>query len=203
MAIKNEKGDWIDSAGRLVPAAYVTDVDKKRDKLVEALVKDAEKAAKILSELKAKSLLQIEKYMDQLEKIYNVKARTSEGNKRLSNFSNSERVELHRAKYIDFDERLNLAKSLIDECINQWVEGSDDKIRALIEQAFQVNEQGRLNKDRVLGLQKLNFKDKKWKKAMKLINESIKVIATRDYIRFARKDESGEWVSVVLDIARC
>lgn len=203
MAEKTKNGDWVDATGSCVPQKYVPVVDKKRDALVEKLMSEAVKTEQKIMQLKEQTLNQIDAFMKQMEALYDMNVRTTEGNKRLSNFSNTRRVELIKAKYIDFDERLLMAKTLIDECIKDWGAGSNDKIMALIEQAFNVNEHGRLNKDRIIGLLKLKFNDVKWKKAMGLIQDSIKVVGTKDYIRFAVKDNNGVWKPVVLDIARC
>ena len=202
MAKTDAKKRWIDGMGNPVPPKYVPPVDKRRDKLVTHLVEKAQKTSQLLEELRQETLDAIEAYLTSIQKDYKINERTVEGNKRLSDFSHSQRLELKKGKYIDFDERLNVAKGLIDECIEKWSEGSDDRIKALVDQAFQVNEKGRLNKDRILGLQKLKFKDTTWTKAMKLINDSIQVVGSRDYVTFHVRNKKGDWESIPLDIAR-
>lgn len=202
MAKTDSKKRWIDGMGNPVPPRYVPPVDKRRDKLVTRLVEKAQKTSKQLEALRQETLDAIEAYLTSVQKDYKINERTVEGNKRLSDFSHSVRLELKKGKYIDFDERLNVAKGLIDDCIEKWSEGSDDRIKALVDQAFQVNERGRLNKDRILGLQKLKFKDPTWTKAMKLINDSIQVVGSRDYVTFHVRNKKGDWESIPLDIAR-
>jgi len=203
MAIKDNDGRWIDAAGQPVPPKYVSPVDKKRDALVERLHKTATDLNKRLSVFRRKVLDDVEKYLSDLETHYDVEARTKEGNKMLSNFSNSIRMEVRINKFIEFDERLALAKSIIDDCIRKWSKGSDDKIKALVMDAFKVDKKGNIDRDRVLGLKKLNIKDKDWAKAMDIIYDSIVVVGSRAYLRFSTKDENGRWETIPLDIAAC
>jgi len=201
MAKKDSKGLWIDAQGNHIPVKYIDPVDKKRDKMVCGLIKKAEKLQTQLRIFKFNSIEAIAKYLTDVEDIYNVKVKTKGGNKILTDFSNTIRVEIKIAKFIDFDDRLSLAKNLIDSCIKRWSEGSNDKIKLLVDDAFKVDKQGNLDKNRILSLRKLKIKDKEWDKAMLIIADSVKVIGRREYLRFSKKDRDGIWHSLPLDIA--
>ena len=203
MAVKDKNGRWIDAAGQPVPPKYINQVDKKRDALVERLNKVAVDLNKRLADFRVKVLDDVEKYLSDLETQYDVEARTREGNKMLSNFSNTLRMEVKINKFIEFDERLAIAKEIIDDCIRKWSQGADDKITVLVMDAFKVDKKGKIDRDRVLGLKKLNIKDKDWAKAMDIIYDSIVVVGARAYLRFSMKDESGRWQTIPLDIAAC
>ena len=44
--------------------------------------------------------------------------------------------------------------------------------------------------------------DERWKRAMDAIRESMRVIGSREYIRFYRRDRrDGPWKQVILDLA--
>jgi hypothetical protein len=203
MAVKDKNGRWIDATGQPVPPKYINQVDKKRDALVERLNKVAVDLNKRLADFRVKVLDDVEKYLSDLETQYDVEARTKEGNKMLSNFSNTLRMEVKINKFIEFDERLAIAKEIIDDCIRKWSQGADDKITVLVMDAFKVDKKGKIDRDRVLGLKKLNIKDKDWAKAMDIIYDSIVVVGARAYLRFSMKDESGRWQTIPLDIAAC
>ena len=203
MAIKDKKGRWIDSKGDAIPPKYIDPVEKKRDQLVEKLICQAKKLNKQIVKFKTATLADIEKYLDEVEKMYGVKVKTKEGNKILASFSNTEKVMVKINKFIDFDERLSIAKTLIDECITRWSKGADDKIKLLVEDAFKVDKQGNLDKERILSLRKIKIKSKDWQKAMEIIADSVKVVGKRTYLVFLIKDVKGVWESITLDIARC
>ena len=201
MAKKDKNGHWIDPQGAAIPPKYISGMDKKRDRAVERIVAQAEKVSAQLAKLKAMAFDGVEKYMVELESSYGVNARTKEGNKCLADFSNCIKVDIKVNKLIEFDERLLLAKTIIDGCIQRWCEGSDDKIKLLVDQAFQVDKQGALDKSRILSLRKLKITDADWKKAMEIISDSIKVYDRRAYVRFLVKDAAGNWTTLPMSLS--
>lgn len=117
-------------------------------------------------------------------------------------FDGKHKIVRQVAEHIRFDERLQAAKELIDECLREWTAGSDDKIKVLINEAFQVDKEGNVNTGRILGLRRLDIDDTKWMKAMRAIGDSIRVTGTKPYVRiYERDDETGDYRAISLDIA--
>ncbi len=203
MAQKDHKGRWINPTGEAVPSAYVPKTDKLRDATVERLIKEARQINDRLTKFRLKAFAAIEKYLTQVQEIYGVDQRTKQGNKQLSNFSNTLKVDLQVNKYITFDDKLSLAKSLIDKCLTNWSEGANQKLKIVVMDAFRVDKRRQLDKAKILGLRKLNIQDADWKKAMTIIADSITVIGKREYIRFWQKNQQGEYETISLDIANC
>lgn len=101
-----------------------------------------------------------------------------------------------------FDERLQAAKQLIDECIIDWSQGSRDEIKVLVQAAFQTDKEGKINTGRVLALRRLDIRDEKWQKAMQAISESLQVVGSKEYVRFyERIGESDQYRPIALDLA--
>jgi hypothetical protein len=97
----------------------------------------------------------------------------------------------YRPELINFDERLQVAKELIDACLLDWAQSSDPKIKALIMSAFQVDKRGRINTARILGLRKLEIDNERWHQTMAAIGEAVSVRDTAVYFRF--NQQSGGW----------
>ena len=154
-----------------------------------------------MENFKKEVMSEIENYIQTAEKFYEVDEKTLVGNKSLTDFANTLRVELSVNKTLAFDEKLGIARGLIDECIEAWSEGANTKLLALVEQAFKTDKRGRIDRDRILGLRKLDISDDKWQKAMKIIGDSLTVVDKKSYIRFQRKTD-GRWNTVHLDIAK-
>jgi hypothetical protein len=102
---------------------------------------------------------------------------------------------------ITFDERLQIARELIGDCIKKWSDGSRNEIRILVQDAFQVDKTGKVSTARVLGLRRLDIHDPDWQKAMAAITESIQISGSKQYLRFYERNEQGEHIQVPLDIA--
>jgi len=201
MAIRNKKGMWMDGKGDFVPVRYIPKLDKEKDKIVVKLAEKAMKLREQMENFKKEVMTEIENYIQTAEKFYDVEEKTMVGNKSLTDFANTLRVELSVNKTLAFDEKLGIARALIDECIEIWSEGANMKLVALVEQAFKTNKKGHIDRDRILGLRKLDISDDKWQKAMKIIGDSLTVVDKKSYIRFQKKTD-GKWDTISLDIAK-
>ncbi len=133
---------------------------------------------------------------------YGVKQGGEKGNTTLRTYDGKQKVQKAVSEHIVFNERLQVAKQLIDECLHEWSEGSRDEIKALIGDAFQVDKEGNINTNRVLGLRRHNFKNTKWLKAMKAIEEAREVVSTSEFYRFYDSDDEGKYQAISLDFAK-
>jgi hypothetical protein len=191
-----------DARGRLVPESMVKPIDQLRDQTVTALVDAAKLLQAQLAEFKARAFTDIATFVDTSNEQYGVKVGGNKGNISLITFDGRYKVVRQIAEHIQFDERLQAAKELIDECIREWTEGSNDKIKALINEAFQVDKEGNVNTGRILGLRRLAIEDPKWSTAMRAIVDSIRVTGSKPYIRLYERDEqTEEYRAISLDLA--
>ena len=94
------------------------------------------------------------------------------------------------------------AKALIDECINEWTEGSRTELKTLINAAFQVDKEGNISTARVLGLRRLQITDEKWQRAMDALSDSLQVHISKPFVRVYRRGEDGEYQLMNLDVAK-
>lgn len=196
------EGYMRDAKGRLVPREMVKDVDLARDELVREIVAKAREVNATLAKFKAGAFADIEAFLDLSAERYGAKLGGAKGNVSLASFDGKYRVQRAVAEHLAFDERLQAAKALIDECIHAWTEGSRAEIRALVNDAFQVDKEGKVSTGRILGLRRLDIDDEKWLRAMKAIGDSVRVVGSKTYIRiYVRDDVTGEDVALPLDVA--
>jgi hypothetical protein len=123
------------------------------------------------------------------------------GGTTLWNFSMDEAVQIKIAKRFVFDEKLNIAKQKIDECIKTWSPGSNEKIVALVNRAFSVDSKGEVDSRQIIGLRQLKFSDPLWLEAMELIADSMKVQSSKTYFYFQQAGPDGKMESILLDFA--
>jgi hypothetical protein len=194
-------GYMSDSQGRLVPVEMVSDIDRLRDEVVSEIVAKALAMRDRLAEFKVGIREELTSYLSLSAERYGKKYGGKKGNVTLISYDGSLRLVLSVNEHIAFDERLQIAKDIIDECITRWSEGSREEIRALVADAFYVDKKGRINTNRILGLRRLNIQDAQWQKAMEAISDSIQIEGCKEYLRIYIRDESGEYKQVPLDIA--
>jgi hypothetical protein len=195
------EGFMTDSQGREVPADMVKDIDKLRDQTVREIADKALKMREQLAAFKRGLREELLSYLQLSSERYGKTYGGKKGNITLMSYDGSLKLIIAVNEHIVFDERLQIAKSIIDECINRWSEGSRSEIRALVNNAFYVDKTGNINAARILGLRRLDITDPDWKRAMEAITESIQVSGSKEYLRVYTREENGEYRQVPLDVA--
>ena len=196
--------DYMTNAeGHLVPIDKVKPEDRLEDDLVCELYAEALSLNAELAAFKQKSFENVNGFVTLLDEKYGVTKGGKKGNLTLTSYDGLTRIQISVADNLQFGPQLQVAKSLIDECINEWSDGANNNIRALVDHAFRVDKSGRINVQSILGLRRLNISDEKWLKAMDAITESIRVTSSKQYVRiYRRPSPEADWENVNLNIAR-
>lgn len=196
------KGYMQDSSGRLVPIETIKAIDLARDALVGEIIVKARLLNAQIAAFKGAVFGDIASFVELSGEEYGVKIGGHKGNVTLMSFDGSFKVQRAIAEHLSFDERLQAAKGLIDECITEWSQGSRPELQVLVNDAFQVDKAGNINTNRVLALRRLQIDDARWQRAMKAISEAVQVVGSKSYVRcYERVGDSGEYVAIPLDVA--
>lgn len=187
--------------GHLVPISKVKEIDKLRDEQVRKIAQTALKLNEQMATIKAEMFADFNDFVALSASEYDTKLGGEKGNVTILSYDGSTKVQLAVSENIVFDERLQVAKTLIDECLHEWTEDSNDNIKAIINQAFQVDKEGKISTHRVMGLRSLDITDGKWLKAMQAIQDAVKVTSTKEYLRIYQRDEHGKYHQVILDFS--
>lgn len=190
-----------DAKGRFVPVSKIPEVDLLRDSAVRAWCDAAKDRSKQLAQFKGEITRDMQAFLELSAEQYGAEVGGAKGNVTLLSFDGRFKVQRQVQDRLAFDERLQAAKSLIDTCIREWAGGAHANIQALIEHAFQVDKEGQVSIDRVLGLRRLKIEDDRWQLAMRAISDSIQVISSKTYIRFYEQDESGSYRAISCDLS--
>ena len=202
MEQKTPDGYLKNAIGHLVPVASIKPIDMARDSLVNEIVAKARAISGQIGNFKAAAFADIAAFVQLSAEQYNARIGGTKGNVTLLSFDGRYKVLRAIAEHITFDERLQAAKALIDECITDWAQGSRPELQVLVNDAFQVDQTGKVNTARVLGLRRLEINDERWHQAMRAIGEAVQVIGSKSYIRvYERDDTSGEYRAIPLDVA--
>ncbi|KWF85005.1 sulfate transporter [Burkholderia cepacia] len=195
-------GYVMDARGRLVPESMIAPIDQLRDQTITSLIDDAKRLQSSMVDFKARAFGDIAAFVEASHEQYGVKVGGAKGNVSLITFDGRYKIVRQIAEHLQFDERLQAAKELIDECLREWTEGSNDKVKVLINEAFQVDKEGNVNTGRILALRRLAIDDPKWTKAMRAIVDSIRVTGSKPYIRlYERVEDTEEYRAISLDLA--
>ncbi|MCI4187170.1 DUF3164 family protein [Dickeya dianthicola] len=195
-------GYWVDAKGVLTPEHLIKPIDVARDELVAELVGRALAVNAALTEFKMTGFADIAAFVALSGGEYGVNLGGKKGNVTLYSYDGRYKIQRAMQDRIAFDERLQAAKALIDECLSDWVEGARPEIHAIINRAFQTEKEGEVNTGAVLALRRLEISDERWQRAMDAIGEAVQVVGSRSYIRvYERICDSDQYRPIPLDIA--
>ncbi len=202
VTILNDIEYMTDEKGRLNPVAAIKPIDLLRDETVTDI---AAKVLRLNGVMKAEKEALFDLAYDfwalsanEYETVYGGK----KGNVSLQSYDGRYKFQIAMQDKTVFDERLQIAKNLIDECISEWSTGSAVEIKALVNDAFQVDKEGKVSTYRVMGLKRHNFDHPKWLKAMQAIQDATQVTSTKEYLRVYQRDEHGKYQQIPLDFSK-
>ena len=197
------RGYWKNGAGALIPVSKIKPVDKARDALVKALTAQAKAMNEQLATFKADVTEKVDAFVAASAAEFGVTMRgaVGKGNITLTSFDGRFRVERQVADRIAFDERLQVAKTLIDECVHRWAKGANHNIQALVNHAFRVDKAGQVSVGGVLSLRTLQIDDPQWTQAMEAIAASMQAVSSVQYVRFYERNSAGKYEPISLNTA--
>lgn len=190
-----------DPQGRLVAEVLIKPIDLARDALVQEIVQAWKEENARLKALKNRAFEDIAAFIELSAEQYRVHIGGKKGNASLISFDGKYKVVRQIQEAIRFDERLKAAKALIDECLTEWTEGARAELRAIVNDAFRVDQEGNIRTAQVLGLRRLPIEDERWQRAMLAIGEAVQVVGSTAYVRVYERDANGKYQSISLDMA--
>lgn len=193
----------INAEGHHVPVEKVRPEDKLEDDIVREMHWQALALQAEIRTFKAQAFDNVASFLSLLAEKYGTSRGGKKGNITLTSYDGMIRVQVSVQDYIQFGPQLQIAKQLVDECLHEWSDGANANLKAIVDQAFRVDKNNRLNTQAILGLRRLHISDEKWVKAMEAITDSIRVTSSKQYIRFYRRPSpEADFEAVNLDIAK-
>jgi len=196
---KKDGNFWIDKKGEAVHQGNVPEADKRKDKLVENLITSAQALSCTITEFKENAMAEVDQYFNELLEVYKIdaKSRSKKGNITLENFSGTEKIEITVADRIAFDEKLQIAKKKLDECLHELTKHSPAAIKTLITKAFDVDSKGAVSPKKIFALKAYDIDHPKWLEAMKIIDDATEVVSSKSYIRFYARNNIEEGYELI------
>lgn len=191
-----------DAMGNQIRIENIKPIDLARDELVIELVRQARGVSDAIASYKMAAFADIAALIELSAEQYGVKMGGKKGNVTMLSFDGKYKIQRAINEHITFDERLQAAKVLIDECLNDWTADANINVQTIINKAFEVDKEGNINTGRVLTLRRLDIADERWTRAMGMISDSIQSVGSKAYIRlYERVGDSDTYTPISLDIA--
>jgi hypothetical protein len=189
----------VDDEGLECPVKYIDKKVLARHLVVENVLSKVAKAQAELMTLKKELFCEVKGYLDSVASEY---GEDWKGNARLLNFDKTKEIEMSIYRSIRFDERLNIAKSKIDDCLKRWSGSATAELKMIVLRAFNVDKKGNVDVRQILGLKQFRFEDPVWQEAMNIIDESITMTNSKEYLIFSSRDNPrGQFKSISLNFS--
>lgn len=192
-----------DSKGNMVPVALIKPAAKLEDQTVRTIMGYAKSLSEQVARFKGHTFEDLSAFEAILADQYDAKKGGAKGNKTFMTHDGLFKIQVQVSDQIDFGVELNIAKELIDECLNEWTTQSRPEIKAVVTRAFNTDKAGKINKSELFMLMRLEIEDTRWKKAMKAIQDAIRVVGSTQYVRcYERETFDGPWKAITIDLAK-
>lgn len=196
------EGYMKDARGRLNPIGTIKPIDLLRNQTVIAIAEQAKNLSAILAKFKSVTFSDLDAFVATSAEQYQTKVGGKKGYVTLFSYDGQYKVVRSFQDMITFDEQLQVAKSLVDECLKSWTNQVRDEVKVLVNDAFRVDSKGQVRTQEVLGLRRHNFKDPTWLQAMDAISNAVQIVGSKPYIRiYERVGETTKYQPISLDIA--
>ncbi len=203
ITLPNGKTYMPDAKGNLVPVETVKAADKLEDETVRKIISYASELSAQIGRFKQHTFDDLGSFEALLAQEYGASKGGAKGNKTFMTFDGLMKVQVQVADLIDFGPQLQIAKSLIDECLNEWAADSRPEIRAVVTRAFKTEKEGKINRTEIFMLLRLDIEDERWQRAMAAIRDAMRVVGSKIYVRcYERAALDAPWQAVSIDLAR-
>lgn len=192
-----------DATGGFRPIELIKPTDKLIDEQVRKIFGFAVALSEQVARFKGHTFDDLGELDALLEQEYGLKLGGAKGNKSYYSFDGLLHVEIRVSDQLTFGPELQIAKALVDECLNEWSADSRPEIRAIVTRAFNTDKEGQINRSEIFMLLRLDIKDERWVSAMKAIRDAIRVIGSKTYVRLRQREAfNAKWQTITIDLAK-
>lgn len=191
-----------DAKGALVPIELIKPQHLLEDEVVRKVMGFAVALSEQISRFKGHTMTDLGEFDALLLQEYDVTKGGPKGNRSYKTHDGLYEIEIRVQDQIEFGPELQIAKNLLDECLNEWSEDARPEIRAIVTRAFNTDKEGQINRSEIFMLLRLDIQDERWNRAMQAIRDAMRITGSKSYIRFwTRNDVDGKRDSVSIDLA--
>lgn len=192
-----------DGNGHFVPVETVKPQHKLEDETVRKIVGYARDLSAQIARFRGHTMTDLGEFDALLQQEYGAKRGGRKGNRTYQSIDGLLKVQVQVSDFIDFGPELQVAKGLIDECLNEWSAEARPEIRAVVTRAFDTDKAGRINRAEIFMLLRLDIEDTRWKRAQDAIRDAMRVVSSKEYVRFYERDTpTARWRAITIDLAK-
>jgi len=187
--------------GHLVPEELIKPVDSLTDDLVTRVATGWEQMHHTLSTFKRLTFDEVHAAIGLINEEYGVKRGGEKGNVQLFSYDGRYKLIVAVSETIAPGPELQAAQEKILECLNEFSVGASPELRAIVQEAFAADAQGGIRISRILQIKRYKIQNDDWTEAMRALDDALRVVGSKQYMRLYERDQAGAYRPIPLDIA--
>lgn len=189
--------------GGLLPVSAVKPQHLLEDDLVRGEIGHAWALSEQLNRFLGHFVENLTAYEQLVAEKYGAKVGGKKGNKTLMSYDGLFKITVQVADNVVFGPELQIAKTLVDDCLTDWSAGAGDELKAVIARAFNTDKEGQINRAALYSLLRLEIADIRWQNAMQAIRDAMRVVGSKSYVRFYHRPAAdAQWQAITIDLAK-
>ena len=196
-------GYWRNARGDLIREANISEIDRDMDAVTRCIHGFGSALSAEMWRFRTYTQDDIGALLDRVVDCYGGRRRGGgKGNVQICTYDGRMRVTVSQADVIDVGPEIHAAQAIVEECLDEWTERGNLKLRALVDQAFRPDATGRLSVSHLLRLRRIAIDDAKWRAVQTAIGDALRPVGRAEYIRLHRRDNPTQtWTQVPLHLA--
>lgn len=195
-------GCRLDVHGHILREDRIVDRAQLEDQTAMTIAAYGYRLACEVSRYRAHAMRDVAAYLDLVGEAYGAPRRGARGNVTLRSACGRVRVTVQTADRIELGPELQAARAILDDLRAQWAADAHPDLCTLIETALTADTEGRVPVTSILRLRRARIADPRWGQAMRAIDDAIRVVGSRAYLRVhVRPSIEHEWQAVPVSLA--
>jgi len=191
---RNAKGHW-------VPEQMIRPADLLTDELVNEIAAEWKFKSLELAAFKQHTFADVHALITTMNEEYKVKRGGEKGNLQLFSYDGRYKLVVAVNETIGFGPELQAAQEKITECLHHWTGDARPELKVIVNEAFATDGQGGVRVGRILQLRRYKIESESWALAMKALDEAMRIVGSKQYVRLYERNAVGAYVPIPLDIA--
>jgi len=187
--------------GHLVPENLIGPVDAMTDDLVNEIAREWRQHSEELSAFKQEAFADVHALLASINEEYGVKRGGEKGNVQLFSYDGRYKLLVAVSETIAPGPELQAAQEKILECLESWTGDARPELKAIIAEAFATDAQGGIRISRILQIRRYKIQSDEWNMAMDALDDALRVVGSKQYMRLYERDAAGGYKPIPLDIA--
>jgi hypothetical protein len=172
--------------GGLDPECIIPAIDLLRDETVEEVMREAFQLQRLVQFKRDELFERVSAFLEVSKQEHDANYGGAKGNVTLTSYDGLLQVKISIGEHRTFNEKIQTAKSLIDEYLGEITAGGDVSadIKVIILEFFNVGKHGKVDLNLLNRMKRWEITHPKWKAGIDAIDKAVDVIGKSKYIRF-------------------